>query len=62
MTGKSLPALMGYLEHHDDETDDAIRLRFAVRVVRVADCVPAADKKTNLLELLDVLSSLFRSK
>lgn len=62
VTGKLLPALMGYLEHHDDATDDAIRLPIAVGVVRVVECLPAAEKELHLAKLLNVLASVFRSK
>lgn len=62
VTSKLLPALMGYLEHHDDETDDAIRLPIAVGVVRVVECLPEADKEVQLGKLLNVLSNVFRSK
>lgn len=62
VTTKLLPALMGYLEHHDDDTDDAIRLPIAVGVVRVVECLPAAEKEVQLTKLLNVLSNVFRSK
>ncbi|PWN28722.1 hypothetical protein BDZ90DRAFT_217753 [Jaminaea rosea] len=62
VTTKLLPALMGYLEHHDDKTDDAIRLPIAVGVVRVVDALPSSDKEIHLSKLLNVLSNVFRSK
>ncbi|CAO1637187.1 unnamed protein product [Parajaminaea phylloscopi] len=62
VTGKLLPALMGYLEHHDDDTNDAIRLPIAVGVVRVVECLPPADKEVHLGKLLNVLANVFRSK
>ncbi|CAO1637827.1 unnamed protein product [Sympodiomycopsis kandeliae] len=62
VTSKLLPALMGYLEHHDDNTDDAIRLPIAVGVVRVVECLPPAEKEVQLSKLLNVLSNVFRSK
>ncbi|PWN21850.1 hypothetical protein BCV69DRAFT_281764 [Microstroma glucosiphilum] len=62
VTAKLLPALMGYLEHHDDETDDALRLPIAVGVVTVVECLPSAEKEVQLGKLLSVLANVFRSK
>lgn len=61
VTGRLLPALMGYLEQKD-ETDDAVRLPIAVGVVRVVQCLPANVKQTHIAKLLSTLSNVLKSK
>lgn len=62
VTGKLLPSLMGYLEHHDRDTDDALRLPIAVGVVRVVECLPEGEKEIHLAKLLNILANVSRSK
>lgn len=61
VTSRLLPRLMAYLEQKD-ETEDSTRLPIAVGVVRVAQCLPATQRKTQISKLLKTLSNVFRSK
>ncbi|EST09315.1 Down-regulated-in-metastasis protein [Kalmanozyma brasiliensis GHG001] len=61
VTSRLLPRLMAYLEQKD-ETEDSTRLPIAVGVVRVAQCLPAKQRQTQISKLLKTLSNVFRSK
>ncbi|PWZ00063.1 hypothetical protein BCV70DRAFT_175634 [Testicularia cyperi] len=61
VTGKLLPRLMSYLEQKD-ETEDSTRLPIAIGVVRVAQCLPTAQRKLQLSKLLRTVANIFRSK
>ncbi|KAJ9474508.1 U3 small nucleolar RNA-associated protein 20 [Pseudozyma hubeiensis] len=61
VTTRLLPRLMAYLEQKD-ETEASTRLPIAVGVVRVAQCLPATQRKTQISKLLKTLSNVFRAK
>ena len=61
VTTRLLPRLMAYLEQKD-ETEDSTRLPIAVGVVRVAQCLPAQQRKLQISKLLKTLSNVFRAK
>jgi U3 small nucleolar RNA-associated protein 20 len=61
VTGRLLPALMGYLEQKD-ESDDAVRLPVAVGVVRVVQRLPTHVKETHIRKLLNTLAKVLKSK
>ncbi|CDS00370.1 hypothetical protein [Sporisorium scitamineum] len=61
VTTRLLPRLMAYLEQKD-ETEDSTRLPIAVGVVRVAQCLPAKQRQTQISKLLKTLSNVFRAK
>nr|CDI55225.1 potential u3 snornp protein utp20p fragment [Melanopsichium pennsylvanicum 4]SNX83942.1 related to UTP20 \ len=61
VTTRLLPRLMAYLDSKD-ETEDSTRLPIAVGVIRVAQCLPAKQRQTQISKLLKTLSNVFRAK
>ncbi|KAL9937664.1 hypothetical protein V8E36_003209 [Tilletia maclaganii] len=61
VTGRLLPALMGFLESRDN-TDDAIRLPVAVGVARLALKLPTVESNARINKLLNTLTGALKSK
>ncbi|KAK0522958.1 U3 snoRNP protein [Tilletia horrida] len=61
VTGRLLPALMGFLESRDD-TDDAIRLPVAVGIARLALKLPTKEANMRIYKLLNTLTGALKSK